>query len=344
MEQELKTALLDIFAFPSMPRRDDTGPCRAYLLVASTLIATCAGAAYPDKPIRLVVPSAPGGGTDIIARMMAQGLYENWGQTVVVDNRGGAGGIPGVATVAKGSAPDGYTMLLGSVGHLSFAPALRRNLGYDPQKDLAPISLVANQPFVLAVVQALPVASVKEFIALAKSKPGTISYGSGGSGTASHLGTELLQLTAGFTMLHVPYKGTGPALPALMANEIQALLVGTSAVIPHVKTGRLKALAVTTSKRSAAMPDLPTIAEGGVPGYSFDVWYGMMYPGGTPRAIVMKAHAEILKLLKSPALSERYAAGGIEPLSSTPEEFAALIKRELPRWHQVVKAAKITVE
>ncbi len=299
---------------------------------------------YPNKPIRMVVPSAPGGGTDIIARMMAHGLYESWGQTVVVDNRGGAGGIPGVATVARGSAPDGYTMLLGSVGHLSFAPALRRNLGYDPQKDLAPVSLVANQPFVVAVIPTLPANSIKELVALAKSKPGTVSYGSGGSGTASHLGTELFQLTAGISLLHVPYKGTGPAMAAMMANEIQLCLVGTSAVIPHVKTGRLKALAVTTSKRSMAMPDLPTVAEAGVPGYNFDVWYGMMYPGGTPRSIVMKAHAEINKLLKSPALSERYAAGGIEPLSSTPEEFAALIKSELPRWHKVVKAAKIQVE
>ena len=246
---------------------------------------------YPSKPIRLVVPSAPGGGTDIIARMIAHGLYESWGQTVVVDNRGGAGGIPGVATVAKQSAPDGYTMLLGSVGHLSFAPALRRNLGYDPQKDLAPVTLVANQPFVVAVD---PVAAgrldegarrAREEQARARSR-----YGSGGSGTASHLGTELLQLTAGISLLHVPYKGTGPAMSAMMSNEIQLSLVGTSAVIPHVKTGRLKALAVTTSKRSAAMPQLPTVAEAGVPGYNFDVWYGMMYPGGTPRAIVMKAH------------------------------------------------------
>ncbi len=300
--------------------------------------------AYPTKPIRLIVPSAPGGGTDIIARMIAQGLYESWGQTVVVDNRGGAGGIPGVATVARQSAPDGYTMLLGSVGHLSFAPALRANLGFDPEKDLAPVTLVANQPFVVTVIPSLPVASMKELIALAKAKPGTITYGSGGSGTASHLGTELLQLNAGISLQHVPYKGTGPAMSAMMSNEIQLSLVGTSAVIPHVKTGRLKALAVTTSKRSSAMPDLPTVAEAGVPGYNFDVWYGMMYPGGTPRAIVTKAHDEIVRLLKSPELAKRYAAGGIEPLSNTPEEFAALIKRELPRWHKVVKEAKIEVE
>jgi tripartite-type tricarboxylate transporter receptor subunit TctC len=339
--------LSDVRALPDRIRQAIGG-----LLVALASFASCgAGAApadgakdYPSKPIRLVVPSAPGGGTDIIARMIAQGLYESWGQTVVVDNRGGAGGIPGVATVAKNSAPDGYTMLLGSVGHLSFAPALRSNLGYDPQKDLAPVTLVANQPFVVSVIPALPVASMKELIALAKSKPGTITYGSGGSGTASHLGTALLEMTAGISLQHVPYKGTGPAMSAMMSNEIQLSLVGTSAILPHMKTGRLKALAVTTSKRSAAMPQVPTVAEAGVPGYSFDVWYGVMYPGGTPRAIVTKAHDEIVKLLKSPELAKRYAAGGVEPLYDTPEEFAALIRSELPKWHDVVRKANIKVE
>jgi tripartite-type tricarboxylate transporter receptor subunit TctC len=246
--------------------------------------------------------------------------------------------------VAKGSAPDGYTMLLGSVGHLSFAPAIRRNLGYDSQKDLTPITLVANQPFVVATSPSLPVSSMKELIALAKSRPGTLSYGSGGNGTASHLGTELLQLTAGISFLHVPYKGTGPGLVALMSGEIQVLLVGLSAVLPHVRSNRLKALGVTGTRRSRVAPEIPTVAEAGVPGFEFDVWYGMMFPGGTPRAIVMKANAEIVRLLKSPALSERYSAGGMEPLSSTPEAFAELIKRELPRWHRVVKEAHIRVE
>jgi tripartite-type tricarboxylate transporter receptor subunit TctC len=235
-------------------------------------------------------------------------------------------------------------MLLGSVGHLSFAPAIRRNLGYDSQKDLTPITLVANQPFVVATSPSLPVSSMKELIALAKSRPGTLSYGSGGSGTASHLGTELLQLTAGISLLHVPYKGTGPGLAALMSSEIQVLLVGLSAVLPHVRSNRLRALGVTGAKRSRVAPEIPTVAEAGVPGFEFDVWYGMMFPGGTPRAIVMKANAEIVKLLKSPALSERYSAGGMEPTSSTPEAFADLIKRELPRWHRVVKEAHIRVD
>ncbi|MGH8648619.1 MAG: Bug family tripartite tricarboxylate transporter substrate binding protein, partial [Burkholderiales bacterium] len=257
-------------------------------------------AGYPNKSIRLVVPSAPGGGTDIIARMIAQGLTDAWGQTVVVDNRGGAGGMAGVTIVARQSAPDGYTMLLGSVGHLSFAPAVRSNLGFDTLKDLTPISLAAVQPFVVAAANALPVRSVKDLVALAKAKPGSISYGSGGSGTASHLGTELLMINGGFSMLHVPYKGSNPAITALMGGELQIALAGLATVLPHARSGRLKALAVTGAKRAGIAPELPTVAESGVPGYAFDVWYGLVFPGGTPQAIVTKTQAEVVKQLKSP--------------------------------------------
>lgn len=326
-------------------------PCAVFLGLVLTVLAPAhaaqpaAGASsYPNKPIRLVVPSGPGGGTDIIARLVAQALNESWGQPVVVDNRGGAGGIPGVTTVARQSAPDGYTMLLGSVGHLSFAPAIRRNLGYDPQKDLAPVTLVANQPFVVAASPSLPVKSIKELIALAKSRPGAISYGSGGSGTATHLGTELLQLTGGFSMLHVPYKGSGPAVPGLMSGEIQILLAGLATVLPHVKSGKIRALAVTGANRARVAPDLPTVAEAGVPGFAFDVWYGLVFPGGTPRAIVAKTNAETVRLLKSPVVSERFAGAGLEPLGGTPEAFADLIKREIPMWRRVVKDANIRVE
>ncbi len=317
------------------------------LALAGPVLAQQPGAAasdYPHKPIRLIVPAAPGGGTDIIARLIGQGLNESWGQAVVIDNRGGAGGIPGVTTVAKASAPDGYTLLLGSNGHLSFAPAIYRKLAYDPQQDLAPISLVASQPFVVAVHSSVPANSIKEFVALAKSRPGTISYGSGGTGTASHLGTELLQLTAGITMLHVPYKGTGPGMAALMSGELQFLMAGLSTVLPQGKSGKIKVLAVTGAKRSRVAPDVPTVAEAGVPGYEFDVWYGMVAPGKTPRAIVMKINAEIARVLKSPTTSERFAVAGLEPLSNTPEEFAAQIKREIPRWQRIAKAANIQVE
>jgi tripartite-type tricarboxylate transporter receptor subunit TctC len=301
-------------------------------------------AGYPNKSIRLVVPSAPGGGTDIIARLIAQGLTDSWGQTVVVDNRGGAGGIAGVTIVAKQSAADGHTMLLGSIGHLTFAPAIQRDLGYDPQKDLTPISLAAVQPFVVAATNSLPVKSVRELMALAKSKPRSISYGSGGSGSASHLGVELMMINGGFTMLHVPYKGSNPALTAVMGGEIQVAIAGLATVLPHSRAGKVKALAVTGSKRAQIAPEVPTVAESGIPGYQFDVWYGLVFPGGTPAAIVKKANLEVVRLLKSPEVSSRFAGAGVEPLTSTPEAFGKMIRDEIPKWQKVVKAAGIKVE
>jgi tripartite-type tricarboxylate transporter receptor subunit TctC len=315
------------------------------IAVACMLVqAASAAGAYPDKPVRLIVPSAPGGGTDIVARVIAQGLNEAWGQAVIVDNRGGAGGIPGVTTVAKATSPDGYTLLLGSNGHLSFAPAIYPKLAYDPQKDLAPISLVANQPFVLAVTAALPVNSLKELIALAKSRPDSITYGSGGSGSASHLGAVLLQYTGGFSMLHIAYKGTGPGMAALLSGELQFLMAGIATVMPHAKGGKIKVLAVSGATRSRAAPDVPTVIEAGVPGYEFNVWYGMMAPSGTPRTILLKINSDIAKALKSPATSERYATAGLEPVSNSPAEFAAQLKQEIPRWKEVVKAAHVQVE
>lgn len=303
-------------------------------------------AGYPNRPIRLVVPSAPGGGTDIVARLIGQGLGESWGQTLVVDNRGGAGGIPAVTLVAKGSAADGYTMLLGSNGHVSFAPAIYRKLAFDPRTDLAPSSLVANQTFVVAAASSLPAANLQEFIALAKKSPGKLSYGSGGVGTASHLGTELLRMTGGFTLLHVPYKGTGPGMTALMGGEIQILLVGLATVLPHLKakSDKLKVYAVTSAKRAPAAPNIPTVAEAGLPGYEFDVWYGMVFPGGTPRAIVSKTSTEIVRLLKTPAIRERFSAAGLEPLGNTPDEFAAQIRGEIPKWHKVAREGNIHVD
>ena len=317
------------------------------VVMASPALAQTAqrtAANYPNKAIRLVVPAAPGGGTDIIARMIAQGLTDAWGQTVVVDNRGGAGGTAGVTIVAKQSAPDGHTMLLGSVGHLSFATAVRPNLGYDPQKDLTPISLAAVQPFVVAASNALPAASIKDLIALAKAKPATITYGSGGTGSASHLGVELLMINGGFKLLHVPYKGSNPAITALMSGELNLALAGLQTVLPHARSGKLKALAVTGAKRAQIAPEVPTVAESGVPGYQFDVWYGLVFPGGTPQPIVRKAHAEVVKQLKSPEVSTRFASAGVEPQTNTPEQFAELIRREVVTWSKVVKAANIKVE
>lgn len=295
---------------------------------------------YPNRPIRLVVPAAPGGGTDIIARLIAQHLGDAWGQTVVVDNRGGGGGTVGVTLVAK-AAPDGHTMLLGSVGHLTFVPVVRPGLSYDSQKDLAPISLAANQPFLIAVHPSVPAKSVKELLALARSRPGQLKYGSGGPGAASHLGVALLELQTGVSMLHVAYKGSNPALIAVMGGEIELALAGLATILPHAKSGKVRALAVTGSKRAQIAPEIPTVAESGVPGYAFDVWYGLVFTGGTPRAIIAKANAEIVKGLKSPELGKLFIATGVEPLTSTVEEFTARIASETANWRKVVEAANI---
>jgi tripartite-type tricarboxylate transporter receptor subunit TctC len=315
----------------------------AFALAMSAAPAVLAAEAYPTKPVRLVVPFAPGGGTDIIARLIAQSLGETWGHTVVVDNRTGAGGVVGVSLVAK-SNPDGYTMLLASNGPLTYLPALGSKLPYDPEKDLAPISLVAQQPFVVTVSNASGIASIKDLIAAARSQPEKVRYASGGPGGASHLGTELLKMMAGISMLHVPYKGTGPGLTAVLGGEVQLVLVGISSAIPPVKAGRAKALAVTTAMRSPALPDVPTVAEAGVPGYEFDVWYGLLYPAGTPAAIVSKAASEIARLSKQAVVRERFAAGGMEAMSNTPQEFTALIRKDAAKWKKVVTAAKIKIE
>lgn len=328
-----------------MKRLSTTGLVFAGLMAAGAALGaqkSPTAADYPNKPIRMIVPFAPGGGTDIIGRLLAQELGQAWGQTVVVDNRGGGGGTLGANLAAKAT-PDGYTMVLASLG-LSYAPALYSKLPFDPLKDLAPVSLVATQPFVYVVVPALGVNSMKDLIALAKTKPGQIRYGSGGAGGSSHLGTELLRTMTGIDIVHVPYKGTGPALTAMLSGEIQMQLIGISSVVPHLKSGRMRALAVSGAKRSAAAPDVPTVAESGVPGYAFDVWYGMLFPAGTPRAIIGRTNAEINRALKSPALAQRFAGVGVEPAGTTPEEFAKMLQSEIAKWRKVVAAANIRLE
>ena len=300
------------------------------------------GAAYPSKPVRLIVPFAPGGGTDIIARLVAQDLGQMWGQTVVVDNRGGSGGVVGTDLGAKAT-PDGYTMLLCSLG-FSYAPALYRKLPYDTERDFAPVSRVASQPFVYVVLPSLGVTSMKELIQLAKNKPGEIRYGSGGSGGSSHLGTELLRTMTGIEMTHIPYKGTGPALTAMLGGEIHMQLIGISSVVPYLKSGRMRALAVSGARRSAAAPDLPTVAESGVAGYDFDVWYGLLFPARISPATVATVNADLNRVLKSPTLAQRFAAVGLEPAGTSSEEFARIIRTELARWRKVVAAANIRVD
>jgi len=317
----------------------------SWMAVALPAAAQQAGSAagnYPNKSIRLVVPSAPGGGTDIIARWIGQGLTDAWGQTVVVDNRGGGGGTVGVTIVAK-APQDGHTMLLGSVGHLTFAPVARKGLAYDAQKDIAPITLAANQPFLVAAAPSLPVKSIADLITLAKSKPGGVVYGSGGVGSASHLGLALLELQAGISMQHISYKGSNPALTAVMGGEVQLVIAGLATVMPHMKSGRVRGLAVTGSKRAQVAPDVPTAAESGAKGYSFDVWYGLVYTGGTPRAVVEKGNTTLVKMLKSPSMNKQFLSQGVEPLTSTVQEFEARIASEMANWRKVVKAAKIQI-
>jgi len=311
----------------------------ALLLSFASTFAPAQG--YPTKPLRMIVPFAPGGGTDLIARMVAQELGQAWGQTLVVDNRGGSGGTIGTK-LAVDASPDGYTMVLCSLG-VSIAPALYRKLSFDPLKDLAAVSRVAQQPFVYVVEESLGVKTMKDLLAMAKSKPGALRYGSGGVGGSSHMGTELLKVMTGIEMQHIPYKGTAPALNAMLGGEIQMQLIGIASVVPHLKSGRMKALAVSGAKRSAAAPDIPTVAESGVAGYAFDVWYGMFFPAGTPGAIVNKVSADINSALKTPELLRRFRALGLDAAGTTSREFTRILRTEIAKWKKVVKEANIPV-
>ncbi len=299
--------------------------------------------AYPDKPLRLIVPFPPGGGNDILARTVGQRLVEVIGQQIVVDNRGGAGGAIG-ATIAAGAAPDGYTLFLGSVGNLAQTPALKDNLSYNPVRDFAPVSLVATSSFILAVNPKLPAKSVQELIALAKASPGKLNYASAGTGSSLHMAGELFKYATGTDMVHVPYKGTGPAMTDLVGGRVQLIFSTMPPALPHIKAGRLRALGVTTAKRAAAAPDVPTIAESGVKGFNVANWQGILAPAKTSGAIVRKLNRDVLATLKLPGMSEALAAQGLEPAGSTPGEFAALIKAEIAKYTQVVKAAGIHID
>lgn len=292
--------------------------------------------AYPTKPIRMICPFPPGGTTDVVARLVAQKLTEAWGQQVVVDNRPGAGGIIGTEIVAK-AAPDGYTVLLGSITTHAVNPALYKKLNFDPVKDFAPVSLVVSSPQLLAVHPSVAAKSVKESIALAKAKPGQLNYASAGTGTSPHLTFELFKSIAGIDVVHVPYKGTGPAITDLIGGQVQMMITGVVALMPHVKSGKLRGLGVTSAKRVAALPDLPTIVESGIPGFDVSSWFGVFLPGGTPKPIVAKMNAEIRNILEVPEVRQRLIGQGADPASNTPEEFAAYVKAEMARWGKVVR-------
>jgi tripartite-type tricarboxylate transporter receptor subunit TctC len=305
--------------------------------------ATVAAQSYPTRPIRMVVAYPPGGGTDIVGRMMAQRFTEQLGQNVVVDNRGGATGNIGTELVAR-SAPDGYTLLMGNVAPNAINVSLFKSLPYDPVKDFAPVSLVAATPNVLVVHPALPVNTVKELIALARAKPGALNFPSAGIGSSSHLAGELLKSLAKIDMVHVPYKGGGPALTDLLAGQMQLMFATMPAAMPHVKAGKLRAVAVTTAKRSQTLRELPTVAEEGVAGYEASTWYGLLAPAGTPQPVVERLHQETVKALAGAELRERLAAQGFEPVGGSPAEFTAYIKSEIAKWGRVIREAGIRAE
>jgi len=295
-------------------------------------------ATFPAKPVRFIAPFPPGGSTDLLARLVAIKLTEAWGQQVTVENRGGAGGTIGVELAAR-AAPDGYTIVMGHVGTFGFNPTLYPKLPYDAIRDFAPITVLATVPNGMAVHPSLPVKTARDFVALAKAKPGELLYASGGSGSASHLAGEYFKLLTKIDMVHVPYKGTGPAMISMISGQTTMTITGMVALMPHVKSNRLKLLGVATMKRLSIMPDIPTINESGVPGYDANQWYGVLTQAAVPRDIIAKLHADIVKVLARPDIKERLAADGAEPVASTPEQFAAHIKAEIARWAPVVKAS-----
>jgi tripartite-type tricarboxylate transporter receptor subunit TctC len=323
-------------------------PLRLFFRVALTCLAlalpnVAAAQSYPTKPVRLVVPFPAGGTTDILARAMAQKLSEALGQQFVVDNRPGAGGNIGADIVAK-SAPDGYTLLMGTVGTQAINPSLYAKMPYDAAKDFAPVILVAGVPNVLVAHPSVPAKTVAELIKLAKDKPGAINFASSGNGTSIHLSGELFKVMTGVQMSHVPYKGSAPAITDLLGGQVQIMFDNLPSAMPHIKAGKLRAIAVTSTKRAPALPDVPTIAEAGVPGFEASSWFGILAPTGTPRDIVLKINAEGNKALNSADMKEKLLAQGAEAVGNTPESFSDYIKAETVKWAKVVKDSGAKVD
>jgi len=314
--------------------------------VAAMLTAglTCGSAQaqndYPAKPIRLIVPFAPGGGTDIVARVLAQKLSEGFKQTVIVDNRAGGGGTMGVETAVR-AMPDGYTTIIMSGSYATNAANFK--LTYDPVNDILPMGLIGDTAFIVALHPGVPIKTVAELVAYARAKPGALNYGSSGPGGIAHLSGELFDLLAGTRMTHIAYKGTGPALNDLLGGQIQLIFGSAPSTIPLVRSNRLRAIAVTTTKRSGALPELPTVAESGVPGYEVVLWYGVLGPKGLPKPMVERWNAEIRKATKLPDMKERLISEGFDIDDSPPAVFQALLKRDVAKWIKVVKDAKINV-
>ena len=329
------------------PRKDELGIARtASLLVALLLWMISLNAFaenYPSKSIKIVVPFPAAGAPDILARVIANKLTDALKQQVIVDNRPGAGGNIGADLVAK-SAPDGYTLVMGTVATHSINQTLYKKLPFDPIKDFAPIILVATTPNVLVVNPNLPIKTVKDLIALAKSKPGEISFASGGNGTSHHIGGSLFQKLTTVQMTHVPYKGSGAALPDLIGGQVMIMFDNLPSSMPHIKSGALRAIATTGAARSAVLPNLPTVAEAGVPGFEMTVWYGLLAPAKTPQAIIDRLNLEITKILRMPVIKARFIAQGAEPTPGTPQQLGAFIKEKTAQWAPIVKASGATID
>lgn len=298
---------------------------------------------YPSRPVRLIAPFSAGGGVDIVARLVAQRLSEKWGQQVVVDNRTGATGIIGTDLAAHAT-PDGYTLLMGNAATHAVNVSLFKKLPYDALRDFVPITLVGRVPEMLVVHPALPAASVQELIALAKAKPGELTFGSAGSGSPPHLAGELFQSLAKIRLVHIPYKGSAPALTDLIAGQINMYFSNILSAVPYVKGGRLRGLGVTGAKRSIVAPDIPAIAEAGLPGYEDYNWYGVLAPKGTPEAIVDKLHTDIVQVVKSRDVEERLTKDGAEVIANTPAEFAKFIREEIQKYARIIKQSGLRTE
>jgi len=299
--------------------------------------------AFPQRPLRVVVPVAAGGGHDLTVRILSSRLGEALGQQIVIDNRPGGGGSTGAALVAR-AAPDGYTLLAGSISTHALNPALHATLPYDPHRDFAPVSLIGTVPNVLVVHPSLPANSLAELIAHARANPGRINYGSAGVGVSSHLAMELLKTTAGIDLVHVPYKGAGPATADLLAGQVQVMCTSLAGQISYIRAGRVRALAVTSARRSAQLPDVPTVVESGFPGFEVGIWFAMFAPASTPSAVVARLHEAMVRALSAADLRDRMTQNGVDTRHSTPQELAVFARAELARWAKVVKASGMTVD
>jgi tripartite-type tricarboxylate transporter receptor subunit TctC len=308
------------------------------LALALGIVLEAAAQPYPAKSIRFIVPFPPGGSADILARAIGQKAGEGLGQSFVVENRPGAGTAIGAEALAK-SAPDGYAIMIGTVSSHAINPALNPKLPFDPVKDFTPISLVASIPFAMVVHPSVPAKTVQEFVELARARPGTLNYSSAGSGTSNHLAGELLRSMTGIDIVHIPYKGSAPALNDLIAGQVSMMFDLVLTATPHVRSGAVRGLAVTGAQRSSALPGLPTVAESGIPGYEVSAWFGIFAPAGVPQPVVQRLNAEFVKALQQPDLRQRLASQGAEPLTSTPAEFSAYLASEIDKWAKVVKAA-----